>query len=183
MKECFCEQSHPSFPIQEALDRSRPFMAVQCGTLTKPGPERPRLVWHRAFVAERMGKTRIVIGTLREPPHWRGGCEIRTARLVLWRGEKLVCPGNAIFGWGSCFGHASAERGREASWYAFQRKALERGGMGMAEIGTKPAVFHGGAAPRAFERDRLAAKAPPWKTALPNPNRLLFPVGNRHPHR
>ena len=27
-----------------------------------------------------------------------------------------------------CFGHAFAEREREASWYAFQREALERGG-------------------------------------------------------
>ena len=44
-------------------------------------------------------------------------------------------------GFGSCFGHESAEGGREASWYAFQREALERGGRGgenMAEIKTRP---------------------------------------------
>jgi hypothetical protein len=41
-------------------------------------------------------------------------------------------------GFGSCFGHASEERGREESWYAFQRKALGRGGEGMTEIETKP---------------------------------------------
>jgi hypothetical protein len=41
-------------------------------------------------------------------------------------------------GFGSCFGHACAERGREASWYAFQREALDRGCEGMAEIETKP---------------------------------------------
>ena len=52
----------------------------------------------------------------------------RTVRLVLWRGEKLVCPGSA--------------------------------------------VFHGGAVPRVFERDRLAVKAP-----------LLSPTENRHPQR
>ena len=40
-------------------------------------------------------------------------------------------------GSGSCFCHASAERGRKASWYAFQREALERGGEVLAEIGTK----------------------------------------------
>ncbi len=37
-------------------------------------------------------------------------------------------------GLGSFFGNAFAERGRFASWYAFQREALERGGEGMAEI-------------------------------------------------
>ena len=44
-------------------------------------------------------------------------------------------------GFGVCFGHASAGHGREASWYAIQREALERGGRGgegMAEIETKP---------------------------------------------
>jgi hypothetical protein len=43
-----------------------------------------------------------------------------------------------IDGFGPCFGHASAERGREASWYASQREALEREGEGMAELETKP---------------------------------------------
>ena len=46
--------------------------------------------------------------------------------------------GKGASGVGSCFGHASAERGREASWYAFQREALERGGVGAAEIKAKP---------------------------------------------
>ena len=45
----------------------------------------------------------------------------------------------ARIGLGYRFDHASAERGREASWYAFQRKALERGGVkGTAEIETEP---------------------------------------------
>ena len=46
-------------------------------------------------------------------------------------------------GLGSFFGHAPAEHGREASWYAFQREALERGGRGgegMAEIETRPGL-------------------------------------------
>ena len=38
---------------------------------------------------------------------------------------------------GSCFSHASSERGREASWYSLQRDALEQGGEGMAEIEIK----------------------------------------------
>ncbi len=41
-------------------------------------------------------------------------------------------------GFGFCFGHASAERGREASWYAFQREALERAGDSATEIKTRP---------------------------------------------
>ena len=44
-----------------------------------------------------------------------------------------------------CFGHAFTERGREASWYAFQRKALERGGKDTAKIRTKPPKRNGDA--------------------------------------
>ena len=39
---------------------------------------------------------------------------------------------------GSCYGHASVERGRKTSWYAFQRKALERAAEETAKIEIRP---------------------------------------------
>ena len=70
-------------------------------------------------------------GKEEDEPHWR--ClSAFSGYDGLW-GRMLRSGGG-----GSWIGHSLAERRREASWYAFQREALERDGKRVTEIKTKP---------------------------------------------
>ena len=54
------------------------------------------------------------------------------------------CLVRSDFGAWFLIGHPTAKLGRKASWYAFQREALERGGGSAAEIKTKPGLRNSG---------------------------------------
>ena len=66
------------------------------------------------------------------------GCPAGASRVPLGTTETRTLPTGSSTRFAKNRQCSPAELGRKASWYAFQREALERGGGSAAEIKTKP---------------------------------------------